>query len=997
MSVIQRPHVFMHCAINVGTKNFIFPQRFIKHTTKGVNLLSKEIEKKYIFKNMEKNQEKISEFLNTSQKKTGILQWYLEDTDNSKSRRIRLEIHKEKTAYRHVWTYCEKTGDNKINRISRELIGEYLGNKISEFKEEHVTEYFEENTYDFKEEEYLNRDEKEFTIDFSDLKNLKEKNDRISDEEHMIYEEIKEYLLDINRLNNLKKVFKIRHYITNDERVELVVDEFLNIGEYEFDIPYLMEIELKDNCKKDSFGNVCDEYLKKLKLFDFVQEAKDEKYKNKNLAKPKPSEPESSEVKSSESDSSNKSINTFEAIEFMENRLLGGITVISMQGTSINKIIANYNLYGNESNKKNLPNDYLQIEDSYTSAELDAINLLLKRGYKIKKIVYFVFPDIPEKKEEEFFYKAEGEPKIFKDLIFLVKHFFKGIVEVNKSSIYYSPHKIRMTINTFQEIWNKLEGIYLSEKGTEIIVDITSGQKYPGILAAMYCMFNDKGFFYKQQFSNITLKFPAAPVSWDYGEIDAYHSYIEHRGNDTAFDYNAYINLPQQLKDMCSFLDSDEKNIVSLLPLNKIKEKYDNARKMPFGYGEKFLEYISDENMTNFVREKIVDTWSLQWIGDQIPETVEHSQRHSKRLMEFAVNLINTIGKENFLAGVPEKLENEFFFVLAVAMNVHDLGHTNAIWKFEDGSELCLDGLPGVVRDLHNELTLQMLNERKTDFKLLEGIEKAVNDHEKILKAIELVCKYHRGYLPIDAEKKGKEKSFAKLFRLNTKPLEEIAMREYYLEKDWQDMIICASRWLRFIDGTDVQSDRTLSENYTEIRKSRTRMESEHLVKEAINCYGYFSKELGIYNKLKMVLDTLQDEEKFKEGLKNLEKAGGEIESIVYEELRRKIEEKQEIENIMVPQELRLVARIGFKIRQFVHFDKHAAVQSVAPIFLKEKALDKNKEGVLKILYKMEGNGSSAICKTIEDDVVEEFDSAGIARITTGKIKKIEIGFSTED
>lgn len=70
-----------------------------------------ERERKFL---IPKSKEK--EFIKKAKKKCGIIQWYLD-----KQTRIRLEISKETTGYRHIWTKTRKLKDGSPNRHEEEV------------------------------------------------------------------------------------------------------------------------------------------------------------------------------------------------------------------------------------------------------------------------------------------------------------------------------------------------------------------------------------------------------------------------------------------------------------------------------------------------------------------------------------------------------------------------------------------------------------------------------------------------------------------------------------------------------------------------------------------------------------------------------------------------------------------------------------------------------------------------------------------------------------
>ena len=876
-----------------------------------------ERERKFL---IPKSKEK--EFIKKAKKKCGIIQWYLD-----KQTRIRLEVWKEPTGYRHIWTKTRKLKDGSPNRHEEEV--------------------------------------------------------SLAPEE-----------VNIKMLNNKPVVAKIRYFLKKSHP-EVIVDRFLR-GNSDKDL--LCEIELSEGDSEDLFKKA----IKEFSLGTTNEVTGNPEYENENLAV-----------------DSQVPINSL--VEFIENQLKGKTTVVMLQGTSLfgkkyqsrstgkRIYISDHNthnvlspnelpedlVYVKENDDKSIelsiyncfkPDNPFDYEEYYgLCAELDSLYLIQKLGYEIDKVMMFVFPD----KDSEEPFSLPNRPMIFEYLKALIENAFG--IQVEFESLNYLPKNREVAIKTFKEIWGKMTKVICKNKNKEIIVDVAPGHKYPGIMAALYCLFNNMPFFYKQDKSKQLIKFPPIPVNWDFSSIDemlAGFKSIMQPGSSDNIPYNRYSLLPQLFKNI--FMPEGE-NYTSVLPLNEIFDKYAQARKMPFGYGEEFFKLISsnpNDPRIKYLRHKITTQWSLQWIGDQIPETVEHSQRHSKRLMEFTVNLVNALGQEEFLKNVPEELTTEFYFVLAIAMNVHDLGHTKLSYKIAD-KELVLDGLPSVVRDLHNELTYQMLQEEEV-YHLLEPEEEYEDwiekeTWERIKKAVKLVSRYHRGHMPIDKESlPSKRKKFMDVFSLSPATLEEEVDKAFGNDQNWKKLTIVAARWLKFIDGVDVQADRTVDPAYRKIRIRRTAYEIKNLIENFLADYSEYTEVTGYLKEIHtLVSDILNNKNTDGSiGIK-IEKIAKEIESnFFYPKLKEAFKSNEK--HIVIPQWLRLLNRIAFKALQFPHFEKHNLIRYVYPKFFRKYSVCGNFDRTLYLslsVNKDEITDKTRALKVLEgvkNDIVNEFKKAGL-------------------
>ncbi|MDK2954408.1 MAG: hypothetical protein PWQ27_1791, partial [Kosmotoga sp.] len=915
------------------------------------------------------SEEKAKDLKSKAEKKCGIIQWYL---DPGKTTRIRLEIWKEITGFRHIWT---KTIKNKEK-----------GSGI--------------------------RSETEETLDPKDIK--------------------------LEELKDKPFVMKIRYFL-QEEHPEVILDEFMlekhpqqNFKEKN---SLLCEIELSQGDSEDKFEQA-------IKAFGVDSEHNEvtgkQKYENENIAA----------VPNQES-------NPWDYIKYLENRLKGKTVVVALQGRSLFNKIKNKNIDDNdkeayeklqtqlmhEFNPDLIPEELIYVSKNKEekklkkyfqkgsrfdykelkgiSAELDSISLIRDLGYDIEKVFMFVFPDDNGK------FSKDNRPAIYDYLERLIENAFGLKTEPIK--IIYSSSDKKLSSNTFKTIWDELDKIVedAKEDKKEVIVDVAPGQKYPGIMAALFCIFNKIPFFYKFERSDEILKFPPIPATWDFSSIDealsAFISLIDpptsqnekarSEKKDESISYSQYAVIPQIFRDIYSTSSSPDK-LESILPLRKIFKEYKNVRKLPFGYGEEYFKLISrnnpDDPRVEYLREQIRNIWSMQWIGDQIPETVEHSQRHSKRLMEFTVNLINAIGEENFLKGVPENLISDFYFVLGIAMNVHDLGHTKLSFKNKKIS-LNLDGLPSVVRDLHNELTYQMLEEEDT-YHLLEAEKnREIKNWENIVKAVKLVSRYHRGHMPIDTDPSSQEdrKDFLKTFNIETKPLVELCKEEEVFgnSEDWQTLTIIAARWLKFIDGVDVQADRTVDPAYRKLRIKRTAYELIKLTESFINENPEICKTNNLNKfllEIKEKSSKIFEEENSDHNLRTkIAEIGKLIEkTYVYPELNRIIENQKEGLS-KIPEWLKTLDRIAFKALQFPHFEKHNLVSFVYPRFYKKNSICGNFDKTLYLslnINREEGPTTDKESKeyilkmlsSIKNDIITEFKKAGLDKGEFA-IKKIKM------
>jgi hypothetical protein len=336
-------------------------------------------------------------------------------------------------------------------------------------------------------------------------------------------------------------------------------------------------------------------------------------------------------------------------------------------------------------------------------------------------------------------------------------------------------------------------------------------------------------------------------------------------------------------------------------------------------------------------------------------------------------------------------------------MNGHDLGHTKLTYELGDGRILPLDSLPCVVRDLHHELSYQML-EDDDSFKLF-GEKPGSRDKDScdkcpwdnIKTAVKLVTRYHREYMPITG-KPGKLKDIVKMLSMEPEPLDKVVAASF-ADEDWQKLTIMAARWLKFIDGTDVQSDRTVEPNYFKTRVLRTITEIEALAVElesnteiSISIRNEVSDLVGELSKLRASFEASEYKSMNRDLAISIRNKASELEkSTLYPMIRKRIDEC--LGTITMPNWLKLLSKISFKAVQFPHFEKHNMVNYVYPRFFMEKSLFGNTNGTLCLSINIEReskNDMNSLIKIIDGvkkDIVKEFVRAGLNQFAIKTIK----------
>jgi|GEM_PF-6984283 len=366
-----------------------------------------------------------------------------------------------------------------------------------------------------------------------------------------------------------------------------------------------------------------------------------------------------------------------------------------------------------------------------------------------------------------------------------------------------------------------------------VYVVSTSGQKFVSILTSLVAsMYADVTFYYRYERAEKGFFLSIPPVQINTALMDEFRLVLdlimeEVRTGKFLFAASHKLralidSLPPIFKDLFfSFPEKKtdektekktdektEKKIYVYLPaLKAIMDIYDRWRlryiKHGYGWGmfrelqklAAMLEVMGEGewpwcDMALGLKEHF-DRWALVWVGDIIPQTVEHRHLHSKRNMEQGMA---------FLAGIRNVLYKDmspsqlfwFYYLFILAAFTHDLGHNFP--GTEHYPHYYLE--PNTVRNLHGYVSAWMLWEAWKKVKESKGkpkikdnveewamlsytfpfssgadgtgskefkerkqgkeLEEFYNRFEWVIKSAMLIAIYHRQFAPVFSGDKGK-------------------------------------------------------------------------------------------------------------------------------------------------------------------------------------------------------------------------------------------------
>jgi hypothetical protein len=464
----------------------------------------------------------------------------------------------------------------------------------------------------------------------------------------------------------------------------------------------------------------------------------------------------------------------------------------------------------------------------------------------------------------------------------------------------------------------------------QIIINITGGYK---VLVAIFSSFGfvrqdtDVKVIYKHEDTKFLADVPPLPVAWDLKLFDEYRSLLRGR-QDINFE------PPSKLRVMFHQKGDRWERTSFAQVLQKI---YETDRLRRFGVGARLMRWFRDNSFKKKLEEGIA-RWEHIWIGDQIPETVEHSRGHSIRLLEYAADLL-----EPKLRTDPNFLSDEELYLLICCLWLHDIGHTGLKFKVSGTKTTIPVGLfPSLVRRWHNFLSCDLI--RSADY---------LPEDER--EAVALLSKYDRGKLPLlTSEGQWKDKVFP---QITVEPLEKVIQnglhfRNTIIPKN-KALLLCAL--LRVIDGCDLQSDRVIDKNYWTERRQRTKAEVDYLWERLNQRWNFLSFCDNSYkNELKKIKEALEDCYNLWKEEGGWEKAQ-QVEEIIDNTIEPTIiwligvivgvkvndivggkkyncsgwKSPDSMQKEILLDLLSLMARIAFKMRQEAHFFKHSQVKLV--------------------------------------------------------------------
>lgn len=470
------------------------------------------------------------------------------------------------------------------------------------------------------------------------------------------------------------------------------------------------------------------------------------------------------------------------------------------------------------------------------------------------------------------------------------------------------------------------------------------------------------------------------------------------------------------------------KNIITRL----LNEKGPGAGSIkPGGAPDTDIQWWKDASneiqaLQGILRELIDKVGDIIWLGDKIPEMVEHAQRHHHNLLEFTELLLSPI-----LYYKPCFLNHRERFVLLSAVLLHDSGHSldrisvqvckNLAALFGGvnveglGEEILL--FPSDIRDYHQYLTGIRLNDEGMAADLgwkghkglkEKGLPACLHD------AVILACLYHRRRMDYDVDTVGEEGKF----HLTGQYPGPLCKRVDPFKQNCGVDLMKVVALLRLIDGCDSQARRAGPRARIDLTLSLLEQDYRTAAMRAEQAYKAFQNGPNCGTKEDWMQDLVEEKHDDANGL--VTKPW----SLHDSKRDRRIKALRMLLDGTTNQEQKQCARLWLlaaeaanraqmRFGQFDHFMKHRAVTEIRVLPAKDFGVDNfafdiilvpdssdkriwdprdpSRYGTVKdfwlkqCLFKGDSNQYIPLAETIEKEVCSEYDQ--VAKYAAEKLK----------
>ncbi|HEX3036607.1 MAG TPA: hypothetical protein VHT73_16030 [Thermodesulfobacteriota bacterium] len=288
-----------------------------------------------------------------------------------------------------------------------------------------------------------------------------------------------------------------------------------------------------------------------------------------------------------------------------------------------------------------------------------------------------------------------------------------------------------------------------------VILNVTGGYKGAVPYACFIGMcYDDVSLKYLYERSDGIITLPLLPIDFDLLRRNEYRAIVKVVPTISRELAEGLFTSLGKLQTM--FEEDETTHKYRFSPVGEIiEERFEEAEAIKkiarWGAGEVALVLFPEDEEGKRWREDFkqrLPNIQYIWLGDNIPETVDHSRGHCQRLVEMAVQIMKPV-----LRKVPDFLSPSEAYVLLYTLWIHDIGHSGRKTTYElpNGEEKQVDvsHFPSFVRDLHHELAYEMLEEIPECIGFKK--EELCDDMRIVFDAIRTAYRYHRNKMPLES------------------------------------------------------------------------------------------------------------------------------------------------------------------------------------------------------------------------------------------------------
>lgn len=332
---------------------------------------------------------------------------------------------------------------------------------------------------------------------------------------------------------------------------------------------------------------------------------------------------------------------------------------------------------------------------------------------------------------------------------------------------------------------------------------------------------------------------------------------------------------------------------------------------------------------------QLVNIGPYLWLGDKIPEVMDHALHHHTNLFEIAELILLPIleADKRFLS--PEEL-----FVLLCTIYFHDSGHVLAHFSNQPDRPL----LPTQIRDFHHILGYERLRSEEWRKKLTQLRLRWTNDDhqqlwEKYLELIATIGLFHRKKMPL---KNNQDPYSCPVNGKNYKPLIK--------REDWplwfeggifsNDKAIFAAALFRIIDSLDNQVARAGTDEEIQVKAAVLKADAEaeerraKEIEQMLDRYLENKSASALKDKITKLIKTITVVYREAEGTdyneeKAIDREEVNIEAKIKEIVANdKLKQDKDFAQKLMWLHIDAACRVSFKKEQPRHYLKHLAFEN---------------------------------------------------------------------